>query len=244
MSDMNMIMPTPPPPTLHCLPLLSASACQQIRTELYAMQSAWIRRNPYLPFYTLGVASYLDAAKDVQTYYQKAQNYNALLLARFSGLYQQLGEALADYLAAPISYNPAFALPGFHIYQFCVVFEQAIASVHVDSQYQHLDWPQPTTDFTAPISFTLTISLPESGGGLNVWDIHHAELADLAAAELLQLTQTREKVFYPYQVGTLIIHSGWALHQAAPAHHLQPKDDRITLQGHGLFSQGQWQLYW
>jgi hypothetical protein len=240
---MNM-MPITTRHPIHRLPLLSAAACQQIRTELYAMKAEWIRRNPYLPFYTLGVASYLDAAKDVQAYYQQAQDYNTGLRARFSGLYQQLGDALSDHLAAPINYNPTFALPGFHIYLFCVVFEQAIASIHVDSQYQHLNWDQPTTDFTQPISFTLPISLPQSGGGLNVWDIHHAELMDRDAADLPQLMQTREKVFYPYQAGTLMIHSGWALHQAAPANQLQPEDDRITLQGHGLFSQGQWQLYW
>lgn len=227
--------------TFHSIPMLSESECQTVRSTIYELKQDWIRRNSFLPFYTLGAASYLDAAKTEQ-YLQLAQRSNLLLSSRFAWLYQRLGTVLAQHLGAPINYNHSFALPGFHIYLSCVLFEFPIASIHIDLQYQQLQWDAESTDFTNPISFTLPISLPQSGGGLNVWNVEQSEMPD--SASLQQLIQSREQRFYPYEIGALVVHSGWTLHQAAPASKLEPNDDRITLQGHGLFSRGRWQLYW
>ncbi|MBD2078601.1 hypothetical protein [Leptolyngbya sp. FACHB-17] len=225
----------------HSIPMLSESECQTIRSVIYELKQDWTRRNPFLPSYTLGAASYLDAAENEQ-YLQSAQRSNPLLSSRFAGLYQRLGTVLAQHLGAPINYNHSFALPGFHIYLSCVLFEFPIASIHIDLQYQQLQWDAEDTDFTNPISFTLPISLPQSGGGLNVWNVEQSEMPD--SASLQQLIQSREQRFYPYEIGSLVVHSGSTLHQAAPGSNLKPDDDRITLQGHGLFSRGCWQLYW
>lgn len=230
--------------SFHSIPMLSASECQAIRSDLYALRQDWTRRNPFFPFYTLGTASYLDAPENEQSYLQSAQRSNTLLSKRFAWLYERLGTVLAQHLEAPISYSHPFALPGFHLYLSCVLFEFPIASIHVDSQYQHLQWDATDTDFTNPISFTLAISLPPSGGGLNVWNVDRSEMLDCNSAAFQALVQSREQHFYPYEIGTLVVHSGWTLHQAAPSSNLGSDDDRITLQGHGLFSRGRWLLYW
>ncbi len=226
------------------LSVLTLSECREIRTVVYALQECWLKRNPFVPFYTLGAASYLDAAKNQQDYYRKAQQYNPILRDRLEWLYKRLAETLAQYLKAPTSYQHSLALPGFHIYLACKLFEQPIASVHCDLQYKLVNWESPQTNFNQPISFTLAISLPKFGGGLNIWEVRHQEIVETPHSEIQQLIKSKHKRFYPYQVGQLIIHSGHTIHQAAPAKNIQPDDERITLQGHGIFSQGSWQLYW
>ncbi len=227
------------------LPVLTELECQEIRSAIYALKADWLRRNPYLPFYTLGAASYIDAAQNVQTYSELAQRYNPILRDRFQWLYEKVALLLSEWLQAPVEYPSQLALPGFHIYLSCKAFEQPIASIHCDSQYQLLPWPDPqSADFTRPLSFTLAIALPKFGGGLNLWDLSYQDIVGLNQAEFQQLVRTQPQEYYPYQQGHLVLHSGHQLHQAAPAQNIQPDDERITLQGHSFFSQGKWQLYW
>jgi len=49
---------------------------------------------------------------------------------------------------------------------------------------------------------------------------------------------------HAYQPGTLVLHSGHMLHQIAPVPSVEPDDERIALQGHGIFYDGGWKLYW
>lgn len=227
------------------LNVLTFSECQEIRSLVYALKECWLKRNPFVPFYTLGAASYIDAAKNQQDYYSKAQQYNPILHKRLEWLYKRLAETLTQFLKAPTSYQHSLALPGFHIYLACKLFEQPIASIHCDLQYKLVNWEFPEqTDFTKPISFTLAISLPKFGGGLNLWEVHAQEILKLPRSEIQQLIKSRAKSFYPYQVGQIIIHSGHTIHQISSGKNIQPDDERITLQGHGIFSQDSWQLYW
>jgi hypothetical protein len=48
----------------------------------------------------------------------------------------------------------------------------------------------------------------------------------------------------PYTVGRVVVHSGHLLHQAAGVTKVAVTDERITLQGHGVFADGAWRLYW
>jgi arginine/lysine/ornithine decarboxylase len=80
-----------------------------------------------------------------------------------------------------------------------------------------------------------------------LWDLNY----DRAIALNIPLNQAITQIvaetpsFYqPYKIGELILHSGHILHQAAAGINLQPQDERITIQGHGVFSQGSWHLYW
>lgn len=222
--DMNKEVKT----QLTRLNLLTQEECQKVRSIVYELKEFWLKRNSYLPFYTLGAASYIDAAKDKQDYYRQAERYNSILCDRLGWLYERLADTLAQFLKAPTSYQHALALPGFHIYLACKFFEQPIASIHCDLQYKLVNWESPDKiDFTEPISFTLAISLPKFGGGLNIWELHHQEIIGIPQSELKQLARSRAKSFYPYLVGQLILHSGHTFHQAAPAKNIQPDDSTL-----------------
>ncbi len=225
--------------------LLTQEECQKVRSVVYELKKFWIKRNFILPFYTLGAASYLDATKKLENYCHKATQYNPILEQQLTWLYQKLEKKLIQYLKAPTIYCDDLAKPGFHIYLSCKFFEDSLASIHSDLQYNLINWKVPQhTDFTNPISFTLVISLPKYGGGLNLWNIKHQEIVGLSKPELKQIFKIRRKTYYPYEIGKLYLHSGHWIHQVAPGKNIQPEDDRITLQGHGIFSQGEWQLYW
>ena len=158
--------------------LLTAEECREVRTAVYDLEAHWTRRHPQVPFFTLGVASYLDARRDAAAgYHAAARRLNPLLGERFGWLHGRLADRLSRVLAAPVVYRASCALPGFHIFEWCLAFEQPVGSVHQDLQYQYLDWrPAEQQDFRNPISFTLAIALPRTGGGLRVWDAGHEEL--------------------------------------------------------------------
>lgn len=123
------------------------------------------------------------------------------------------------------------------------MFEKPIAKLHRDLQYrQHQQYKN--QDYRNHISYTLSIELPKSGGGMNIWDLHHTEIDQLSPAQIEALALSRRKEFYPYQLGKFALHSGHFIHQVAPAKNMQPDDRRITLQGHGICDRGVWHLYW
>lgn len=230
---------------INSINVLNQQECQEVRSVVHEFKDLWIKRNPYVPFYTLGTASYLDAAEDQQKYYQLAQQYNPILRDRLEWLYQKVAKSLTQLLNAPTNYSHSLAIPGFHVFLSSKIFEQPVSSVHTDLQYQLVDWESSDKiNFDDALSFTLAICLPKFGGGLNVWDVDHQEINEIPKSELGELIKSRKKSFYPYQIGHLIIHSGHTLHQIAPAQNIQFDDERITLQGHSVFSQGAWQLYW
>jgi len=197
------------------------------------------------PFYTLGTASYLDSSEGDDSEYRKlAQQSNPILLEHFSSLYDRLKHALEEATGAPVIYEKELALPGFHIFLSDKMFEKPIASVHFDLQFESIQWDYEDVDYDNLISFTLPITLPHTGGGLYYWDIFRPDVKDLLRRELDALKETKERKYHPYEVGNLVVHNGLMLHQIAPGKDLAPDDSRITLQGHGLFCDGAYRLYW
>ena len=150
-----------------------------------------------------------------------------MLREPFQWLYDQISDLLAQTLEGSVGYPEKLALPGFHVFLSARVFEHSVAPVHRDLQYKLLDWdcPNGELDSSEVLSFTVAIALPEAGGGLNVWD-------------------DETVVYIPYRKGCLLLQYGNALHQIAPTARVQPGDERITLQGHGLLRRGIWNLYW
>jgi len=204
----------------------------------------WIRRQISLPFYTLAAASYLDApAHEAREYYARSSQTNALLNEKFRWLYEKLLEMISSALGGEARFVNRFALPGFHIFQSHQVFEQEIASVHFDLQYELLDWQEPLED-VVPISFTLPVVQPEAGSGLWHWDVTREELAEKSPDEKEKLIAGRTKSYYSYKTGTMLVHSGHKLHQIAAIQKFLPGEERITLQGHGLLMRDVWHLYW
>lgn len=226
------------------IPVLAGEECARVRSAIMALRSSWLRRNVWVPFYTLGAASYIDAAANPPEYYRLAGKYNPLLTEHFSWLYDRVTEVLAGQLGAPVACTGNLALPGFHIYLSSKIFEKPVASIHCDSQYALHDWSGQDADLEKPISFTLSIALPMHGGGLNTWDLSYEEVVARADGNLAELIRDRELHYHPYQKGHMALHSGRLLHQAAPGRDVQPEDERITLQGHGILAGGVWRLYW
>lgn len=229
------------------LDLLKETECSEIRTLVHDLRHSWIQRYQTYPFYTLATASYLDAAwpHAFQYYCQKAETTNQFLSPPLESIHSRIESVLEAHLGAPVRRHEQYALPGFHIFLAHDIFRQSVASIHCDLQHQLLDWGPPEyVDWEHPLSFTISISLPKSGAGLNIWNVHHDELTGLSKFEREALFQTREKQFVRYRTGGMVLHSGLSVHQIAPMPDAQPGEERITLQGHAILAQGIWQVYW
>lgn len=231
---------------IKALDLLTEQQCAEVRSVVHELRPHWVQRHPLLPFYTLGAASYLDAPNgNGAIYYTRAMQYNSLLRERFHWLYDRLVVVLADELRAPVVYSNQFALPGFHVFLATNLCEQPVAAIHRDLHYRLLHWDSPDEiDVTMTISFTLAIALPEAGGGLNVWDLRPWDLMYAPGHTLRELIRGSKKTYFPYQPGRLMLQRGDVFHQIAPTPKVQPEDERITLQGHGVRYRGLWHLYW
>jgi hypothetical protein len=225
--------------------LLSDAECHTIRDTVLALKPEWELRHLLAPFYTLGVPSYLDARARDGRYYQKAAAKNGLMIDHFDWLYERLSGCLEEKLGAPVLYDDHFARPGFHVYSDSALFEIQAGSIHFDLQYLLLDWTHaPEPQMSTPVSFTLAAALPSGGGGLKLWDITYEEQLNLSKEERAALMEQRSCEFLPYQVGKMVVHSGHQLHQIAEFSDVQPGDQRITLQGHGIQCADGWHLYW
>lgn len=186
----------------------------------------------------------MDAASpgSPAAYYRSASRHNSILKESFAGLYERVFNALSEHLHAPVRHCERFAVPGFHIFFAHPYFEKPVAPIHCDLQYQLLDWENP--NISHPLSFTLAIALPHAGAGLKIWDLDQKELEGLSAWQQKSLFDTRKQTYVPYEVGSMILHSGNTAHQIAPMTGTTPGEERITLQGHAILSDGTWQLYW
>ena len=218
-------------PLLTDLPALNAEECAFWTAQVMALRPYWTQRDAQLPFYTLGLAAYLDAVKGDpllgghQAYHHKLlrQENNRLLNAHFAPLLQLCCDALAQWSGQPAAcVGEQAALPGFHIHLPHPVFAQAVASRHVDLQFKQvfgLAQPDPGQVLT----LTLPVSMP-TGAGLNLWP-------------------STEHVFHPYQLGQLTLHSGLVPLQAV-LHPISEPVPRIMLQCHALLQRGAWGIYW
>lgn len=230
---------------LQTVPLLDAEQASTLRAQVFDLKDQWTRRHPSAPFYTLGAASYLDAAQEGgEAYERKAAMCNPWLSAHFQGLYDRLLATLTEHLGRPVSYAEGFALPGFHIYLADERFCGPVASVHYDLQYSRLDWA--SRGGYVPnqhVSMTLPIALPGHGSGLAHWPIR--SLNSFRDDEERQRFQRDERRFQPYTVGELVFHSGHMLHQSVLMESARPGEDRITLQAHAaLTKHGEYLVYW
>jgi len=227
-------------------PLLAPSECAELAARVRAYERQWTRRSAN-EFFTLGAASYLD---DPAFYLERASATNPLLEAAFCDLHERLRAALSDQLEAPCAFATPFALPGFHIWRVPGIPTRAEASLHFDMQYERVPFPERArSGFEKPISFTLPLVLPRCGGGLTTWDVTVDQVNAFYrrtgySVMLDDLTLLLPARHHAYEPGTLVLHSGHMLHQIAPVPSVEHDDERIALQGHGVFYDGEWKLYW
>lgn len=230
--------------------LLDADETRETLATVHRLRPYWEHRHATAPFYTLGAPSYLDAMDPAakRGYYERAERLNPVLKAHFPALYERLAARLGEHFGEPFEYEARFGLPGFHVFLPDRVFEEPVASVHVDLQYQLVDWlPEDEPDFTRPLSFTASFCLPRSGAGLNTWSVRYDDLQFLDRSAMERKVKETAPDFHPYRIGWLVLHSGHTVHQIAPMKGIDPDnpaDARITLQGHAVRCRGVWKIYW
>jgi hypothetical protein len=231
--------------TRRAIALLTPEECARARNDIFALREHWTSWMPGLPFYTLGAASYKDAPTNGRpAYYEKAAKLNPILHERFGWLHEKLRARLEEELGAPVFFDPALGLPGFHVFLYHPAFTKPLASIHFDLQHKDLDWSAyEKVDKDAQLSLTLSFKLPRCGAGLRLWNVTFAQAKRMTKAELFTAT-SHEPELHTYTEGHLVLHSGYQLHQIAPAPGMAEDDERITLQAHALPTERGYVLYW
>lgn len=228
----------------HTITLIDAEACARVHTGVEKLRRYWTPRHDELPSYTLGAAAYLDIpTAGHQQYFARATRSRRALHRDFGWLYDRLTAAIGDLFGAPAVISSAFAPPGFHIFEAHERLGELQPKLHFDLQHERLDWSRPPRD-EERFSFTIPITIPEAGAGLRMWPILHEETLaqDDDALEALYAASAPE--YHAYTPGELFLHDGRHLHQIAADHPMRTGEVRMTFQGHGVFDDGAWQLYW
>lgn len=214
--------------------------------DLSAHWSEWDAKfeGESMNFYTLGAASYLEGY-DQAKYIEHANEINPVLNREFGWLYERLITSLEKSLGGSCRFKKDAGLPGFHIFNCHKLLNAPLASVHFDLQHELQTWPEgESVDLSTTLSFTLSLSLPKVGAGLNIWPIVQKDYPGLDLSEPREIAKTVEKKYVPYKEGYMVLHTGHLLHQIAPSSGAIGGDNRITLQGHGIKVGDTYQLYW
>lgn len=221
---------------------------------LMGLRKYWIKRDVpgfdvSLAYWTLGNATYLDGT------YKEIKNLkrnNQRIIKKFAGLYEQVRQKLSEALKAEVVINDQFTIPGFHIYSADYNWPLGIegaGQIHLDRPHRRTDYDFKYSDV---LSFTLPFQLPIQGGGLTYWlqvpgeiievleerGKWYHELDDAAQAWLAGNRQV-----LPYTIGKMAIHDCDTVHQVTNDTAMQEGDFRITMQGHGVFHDNRWLLY-
>jgi len=206
------------------IPLLSQKRCHLITAEVLGLSPFWMNRNG---FYTLGAATYQD---DPLTYPTIANLYNPILIRFFSRLYETVAHFLQTQLKTDVSMiNHRLGMAGFHIFDSQTA--NMMGHPHIDEPYTRVDLT-PFGEWSDPFSFTLPVSLPACGGGMDMWH----EFTDKDIDNFIGSDTLPTAVYEPYKLGHVYIHDGKTPHRIANPAPIQDGEFRITLQGHGVMT--------
>lgn len=226
------------------LTLLDAQECADVYRFLLDVKEMWHHRTPPEPFYTLGLAAYLDACDDAgrEYYYANVRYPNMILFHGLRWLYMRIAARMSEVLGGEVRYRMKCAVPGFHI--FTGMPQAKTSGIHYDRQHHQLTWSEADrVDFSQTVSFTLSIKLPSSGAGLHVWPQAPDDIPKDDIASWSRIVESYPSEFHPYTEGNMVIHAGDLPHKLAVGD-LDAGGERITLQGHGLRCGEVWNLYW
>jgi hypothetical protein len=253
--------------------VLSPKASQQAVEKILSLEKHWVcPNNDY--FFTVGAFSareFFDKngvvapdRRDVYDFYHNIRtSINPVLSENFKDMYESIRVGLETALGKKVLYAADYiGLPGFQILgpspQQKLMPQEVVdhlatldgwSNFHVDTPYlPHTSFWQrfQTADLNNALTFTLSLQLPQSGSGLDVWK----NPGDTAAGNQFNGTPSTDaqKVitdyeFVPYQTGHLTYFTGHVIHRVAGRHHLLCDDRRITVQGHGVKCDDTWYLY-
>lgn len=226
--------------------MLDEDEVGRVREIVTRLKRFWTSRHPVIPSYTLGAAAYLDIPEHGHArYYAMATRARRPLLRDLEWLYDRLLATITEALDAPAALTEAYAPPGFHIFEWHERLIELTPKLHFDLQHEDLDWAEnPNDDPTRRVTFTVPIQVPAAGAGVYVWPIRREEIFGKSNEELEQLHAETEPAFHEYIPGRLLLHDGNRLHQIAADRPMHDGESRVTFQGHGVFTEGTWQLYW
>jgi hypothetical protein len=181
-----------------------------------------------------------------EVYRNRVKQMNPILEENFKPLFTKVRKQIEEHTGFSVLDLEGYSLPGFHIFGSHPSFIDNSKSVpiHYDFQYRQVAWPCPPVIETV-ISFTLALELPADGSGLNWWEIDHEAFKNVSKEEEEKMFNEAMKFYLPYEVGTLVIHSGHLLHQIAPPRVIPKTNDRrITLQGHAALAGNSYYWFW
>jgi hypothetical protein len=223
--------------------VLRPAECEAVRDQVLALKRHWRPRSNEGNFFTLGVASYLDAVGRHGAYVGEARETNRILRENFDWLCERVRTGFEKLLGQSVRYSEQCALPGFHIFFYGGgdhSGDRPSGRAHFDLQWIHAMPGRRRPDET--LSFTLPIDEPSGGCSLAVWPAHFDAIKpdfDALAHAANTPAQTVR-----YARGRMVVHDGLLLHAIGAASIADPKGYRITFQGHGAKLSGNWQLYW
>ena len=255
------------------LAILNPQEAERVAETILSLDEHWVcPNNDY--FFTVGAFSareFFDkdgpVAADRHDVYSRYHGdrtlLNPLLSKSFTDMYESVRRELENALGANVFYaSEHLGLPGFQILgpnPKQKIMPDAVtrqleqlegwSAFHIDTPYiPHASfWERfQSADFNNGLTFTLSVKLPKSGSGLDVWKNPGDAAAALAFNGIPTLDHQQlitDYEFVPYQTGHLTYFTGHVVHRVAGRHRLLCDDRRITLQGHGIKCDGAWYLY-
>lgn len=222
----------------------AADKARWVRTR----RDDWTPLHPLAPAFILGTAAYHEnkgRPDDLATYTRKVRHSNPILKQGMGDVMKIIVAALEETFDAPFLVDERLGLPGMHIFEPSPHFTTRFASTHFDRQWELLDLSDyDGIDSSRILSFTLPLELPTGGGGLLLWpkvaDPTHAGGATQETPTPDDMT--REDI--EYEVGDLVVHDGWHLHEMAPFRDPDGDRARITMQGHAIKATDGWIVHW
>jgi hypothetical protein len=210
-------------------------------------------------YYTLGATVNYDGDAGQDTHRNNYNRTNPTMVAQFEWLFQRVLKLLEENLGRGKAYlypntNLCFRIMSGEILRNPIarlIVSRLPVSPHIDMQYKHLKWPEGAC-MSEGISFTLCIDLPKEsvGSGLRIWDRYQEQKSGLIYASSGEEVLTRFDSWesWPYEdleytPGFITILSGCQYHAINRPKKMRQDDWRITLQGHALYSEGQWWVF-
>jgi len=197
--------------------------CASISEEVLKLDPFLVDRGG---FWTLGAATYQD---DPKAYPAIANAFNLIIERAFGKMHDIVNKVLSEHFGTPVgSMTSGFGLPSFHVFDHTSNGMQG--HIHIDEPYTRVDFQG--VEWHDPFSFTLPVSIPTAGAGVDFWwGVTDEDIEKYTADPEMEIP---EPEFVPYELGKVYIHDGMTPHRIASVAPVPEGELRITLQGHGV----------